>query len=280
MGPGPSGAFLTATAAAMQGGGLKPAPEGRTLARGPRFREPDMPPDSSTLIFDADDTLWENNIYYDRVTDAFCALMARRGVAEAAARERLDAVERKNTPVKGYGTWKFFESLIESYRSLVDGSARVEDEEELRAAMEIVFDPPMVLLPGVRETLEALRPGRTFVLFTKGVPEEQNRKIDRSGLRGMFDHVRIPPEKHERAYRALVAEIGADPACTWMIGNSPRSDINPAVAAGLRAVYIPHPCTWILEKEEVPEHPAVVRLGAFSELAGVFGPAGTRGPAP
>ena len=110
-----------------------------------------------------------------------------------------------------------------------------------------------------------------LLLFTKGDPDEQKMKVDRSGLSRFFGHVGIVKEKNEAAYRALAIERECAPGCTWMIGNSPKSDINPALAAGLSAVYVPHPRTWSLEKEDVPEsHPRLLRVERFAELVNHF----------
>ena len=107
--------------------------------------------------------------------------------------------------------------------------------------------------------------------FPKGDPHEQQLKIDRSGLASHFVHAAIVKEKNQAAYRELSRERGLAPQRTWMIGNSPKSDINPALAAGLNAVYIPHPHTWSLEKEDVPAlHPRLLRVESIAQLAGHF----------
>jgi putative hydrolase of the HAD superfamily len=108
-------------------------------------------------------------------------------------------------------------------------------------------------------------------LFTKGDKEEQRLKIDRSGLATYFRHTAVVKEKDTAAYRRLASERGFDPERTWMIGNSPKSDINPALAAGLKAVYVPHPRTWTLEHEEIPEtHPRLLVVRQIRELTTYF----------
>jgi putative hydrolase of the HAD superfamily len=111
----------------------------------------------------------------------------------------------------------------------------------------------METITGVPETLAYLAARHDLTLFTKGHPDEQTLKIDRSGLREYFQHTAIVKEKDADAYRRLVAGRGMDSERTWMIGNSPKSDINPALAAGLRAVFVPHAHTWVLEKQEIAE---------------------------
>jgi putative hydrolase of the HAD superfamily len=122
----------------------------------------------------------------------------------------------------------------------------------------------------VQETLGYLSERHDLTLFTKGHAEEQRLKVDRSGLAGHFDRVVVTPEKDEAAYRRLLLRHGLEPERTWMIGNSPRSDVNPALAVGLRAVFIPHPRTWSLEVEELVESDRLVTIDSFAELRGLF----------
>jgi putative hydrolase of the HAD superfamily len=122
-------------------------------------------------------------------------------------------------------------------------------------------------MPGVQETLPYLAARHDLLLFTKGHPEEQKLKIDRSGLGPHFRHTAIVKEKDLTSYRGLIEQCGLEPARTWMIGNSPRSDINPARELGINAVYIPHPQTWSLETEEIRNGQGrLLVLGSFSEL--------------
>jgi putative hydrolase of the HAD superfamily len=109
----------------------------------------------------------------------------------------------------------------------------------------------MELIEGVPETLEYLCRRHDLTLFTKGHPEEQKLKIDRSGLGIYFGHTAIVKEKDAAAYTALARERGMDRERSWMVGNSPKSDINPALEAGLNAVFVPHAHTWVLEKQEI-----------------------------
>ena len=133
----------------------------------------------------------------------------------------------------------------------------------------MVLDHPIEFLPEVPQTLEYLSQQHRLILVTKGALEEQSGKIERSGLRKYFAATEIVGEKHPAAYLELVGKHGLTREATWMIGNSPRSDINPALAAGLHAVFVPHGDTWILEHEEVnaaspPQQLLIV--GRFAEL--------------
>ena len=125
----------------------------------------------------------------------------------------------------------------------------------------------MEVIDGVSETLEYLASKHDLTLFTKGHPEEQKLKIDRSGLGTYFGHTAIVKEKDAAAYRSLVNQRAMEPERTWMIGNSPKSDINPALEAGLTAVFVPHRHTWVLEKQELRPGPGkLLVLEGFREL--------------
>ncbi|MDQ2742361.1 MAG: HAD family hydrolase [Chloroflexota bacterium] len=204
-----------------------------------------------TLLFDADDTLWENNVYFLHVTERFLDVVERHQVDRESARRHLTETERRNIPQHGYGSRSFAVSMIEAFREL----ARQGDpttEEELRALGHAIFNREiMELLPGAEEALRHLSRHCRLILVTKGDHDEQVRKLDRSGLAEYFDSVEVVPEKNEETYRKLVKRLQLSPESTWMIGNSPRSDINPALAAGLNAILVPHPSTWELELEEV-----------------------------
>ncbi|MFZ0762238.1 MAG: HAD hydrolase-like protein, partial [Candidatus Sulfotelmatobacter sp.] len=132
-----------------------------------------------------------------------------------------------------------------------------------------IADHPIELLPEVAPTLRYLSGRHHLILLTKGAIAEQTGKIERSGLKEYFAATEIVAEKDCTAYQALLEKHSLTRECTWMIGNSPRSDINPALAAGLHAVFVPHGDTWILEHEELNEAPAPQRLlivGRFAEL--------------
>jgi putative hydrolase of the HAD superfamily len=199
------------------------------------------------LLIDADDTLWENNIYFEQAIHAFITFLNHSRLTHEEVRAVLDDVER----LMGYGSANFTRSLVETYRRLAEKDLQEEDILQVRQFGEQILSHPLQLLDGVKETLDYLSPRHDLVLFTKGDAEEQKLKVERSGITGSFRQVVIVQEKDVATYHRLVGELQVDPKLTWMVGNSPRSDINPALAAGLNAVYIPHPHTWHLEHEEV-----------------------------
>ncbi len=203
------------------------------------------------LIVDADDTLWENNIYFERAFDEFCVYLDHSHLTPAAVRGVLDEIELVNNKIHGYGSANFARNLRECYQRLAQREIGADDLDRVMSFAERILHQPMEVIAGVEETLQYLAPRHDLTLFTKGNPEEQKLKLDRSGLAVYFGHTAIVKEKDTAAYAALVAERSLDPALTWMTGNSPKSDINPALRAGLNAIFVPHAHTWRLEHEEV-----------------------------
>jgi len=203
------------------------------------------------LIIDADDTLWENNIYFERAFDEFVAFLNHSSMTPREVRDVLDEIEAANARIHCYGSLKFGRNLRQTYERLAERDLCQDDVATVMGFAERILECPMEVIEGVPETLEHLASRHELTLFTKGHPEEQKLKIDRSGLGIHFAHTAIVKEKDAEAYHQLVATCGMDPERTWMIGNSPKSDINPALTAGLRAVFVPHANTWVLEKEEI-----------------------------
>jgi putative hydrolase of the HAD superfamily len=219
------------------------------------------------LLIDADDTLWENNIYFERAFEEFVALLGHSRLDAAGVRAVLDEIEVVNNRIYGYGSRNFARNLEQCFVLLAEREVRPEDLEAIRLLGERLLEHPMEIIEGVPETLEYLERRHELVLFTKGQPEEQRRKLERSGLSRYFRHAAVVKEKEAESYRKLVADLGFDPERCWMIGNSPKSDVNAALEAGLRAVFIPHDHTWTLEREPVREAPGrMLQLNSFAEL--------------
>jgi putative hydrolase of the HAD superfamily len=226
-----------------------------------------------TLIFDGDDTLWENNVYFERAINDFITYLNHSTMTPSEVRSVLDEIEHANVRVHGYGALSFGRSLRECYQHLRQQDL---DEIELTTIMgfaERILSQPMELIAGVEETLAALSSRHRLALLTKGNEEEQRLKIERCGLERYFERTLIVPEKNTAVYHRLVVDLQIPFERTWMIGNSPRSDINPALAAGLNAVFIPHDQTWILEHEELASPPAqeqFLQLNHFVDLTSHF----------
>ncbi|MDD5544252.1 MAG: HAD hydrolase-like protein [Acidobacteriia bacterium] len=224
------------------------------------------------LIFDADDTLWENNIYYEQIRETFLGLTDALGVPRAEVEKYIDDTERKNIRLHGYGSENFVRSLKETYRHFAADRDPLEDTlDQIHDFGPALSDFEIDFLPGVPDTLQTLHGRHRLFLLTKGAADEQRGKVQRSNLSHLFEGVHVVAEKDPSVYEELVQSLGLDKAHTWMIGNSPRSDINPALAAGLGAVYVPHPVTWHFEKVPVLEHSdRLITIEKFPDLLNHF----------
>jgi putative hydrolase of the HAD superfamily len=215
--------------------------------------------DTQTLLLDADDTLWENNVYYEESFDEFVAFLDHEHLSSAEIRHILDRFEIAN----GYGARAFARSLKETFAEIV-GSPDTGTLDEVERLGLRILEIDIEIMPGVETTLQALRPHHDLFLFTKGDLEEQQLKIQRSGIGHLFDAHIVAADKKSHTYADIVDSFGLDPEHTWMVGNSTRSDIQPALEAGLHAVFIPHPMTWHLEHVDIEHHPGW--RGRFEEL--------------
>lgn len=222
-----------------------------------------------TLLFDADDTLWENNVYFERAISAFISYLDHRVHTVAEVREHLNRIEHATIAAHGYGLKSFKRSLVACFEHLSSSPVTPERHERIVAFADSIAQAEIELLPGVAETLTQLATRHRLLLVTKGDRVEQVEKLERSGLERHFTAVEVLPEKHRDAYLDLRQRHGCAAATTWMVGNSPRSDVNPALAAGLNAIFIPHDFTWVLE-HEVVEQPSsgqtLIELGRFADL--------------
>jgi putative hydrolase of the HAD superfamily len=220
------------------------------------------------LIIDADDTLWENNVYFEAAFDEFVAFLAHSKLTPREVRDILDEVERANALVHGYGSLNFGRNLRQVYEHLAEREIREPDLATVTQFAEKILEQPVEMIEGVEETLAYLAPRHDLTLFTKGHPEEQKLKVDRSGVGPYFAHTEIVKEKNAAAYRDLISARGMDPGRTWMIGNSPKSDVNAALDAGINAIFVPHERTWVLEREEIrePGPGQLLTLNSFAEL--------------
>jgi putative hydrolase of the HAD superfamily len=226
----------------------------------------------NNLIFDADDTLWENNVYYEEIRSKFLALTDQLGVAREDVEFQIDETEQKNIRLYGYGSENFIRSLKQVYALFAHGGDHLQETLDLvESYAKVLYDFHIELLPQVKETLQSLHPRHRFFLLTKGDVHEQTSKVRKSGLEPLFEGVVVVQEKDVTTYEGVVQRFSLDKSVTWMIGNSPRSDINPALAAGLGAVFIPHDLTWHFEKIPlVQDHPRLVVVESFGDLTKHF----------
>jgi len=239
----------------------------------PPVSDPLRQPPGQTLLFDADDTLWENNIYFERAISAFISYLDHRIHTPEEVRDHLNRVEHATIKAQGYGLKSFRDSLIACFDQLTDQPLTPEKHARIVSFAQSIADQEMELLPGVAATIAELATRHRCLLVTKGDPIEQRDKLERSGLAPHFTAVEVLHEKNQAAYGTLIDRHVCDAASTWMIGNSPRSDVNPALAAGLHAVFIPHDFTWVLEHEIVNQPPTgqqLLELATFPDLTAHF----------
>jgi putative hydrolase of the HAD superfamily len=222
---------------------------------------------TTSLLIDADDTLWENNIYFEQVREQFLQWMEELGFRSGDVQEAFTEIEHGNIHKNGYGGENFIASLKDTYSFFEpDATARPHRLQQIDGMAETVRWHPIQLLEGVRGSLQLLSQRHQTILFTKGSPAEQKRKIEASGLAGLFKAIEIVREKSIDAFQEVIARHRLSKPHTWMIGNSPRSDINPAIAVGIRAFYIPHTWTWEREREDLCAADQVTVLDRFSDL--------------
>ena len=220
-----------------------------------------------TLIFDADDTLWENNVIFERVIEDYLDWVAHPTMDRAQVRAVLDEIELANTVAHGYGSRVFLRTLGDCFTRLSERPASPAEEAQIRELATALVEHRVELLPDVAETLDELGSRHSLFLLTKGDHDEQQRKIDASDVSHHFVDIDIVAEKSVDTYHSMISRHDLDPARTWMIGNSPKSDILPARRAGLNAVFIPNENTWVLEHDMLdPDDTGVLHLRQFGEL--------------
>ncbi|MFJ6774472.1 HAD family hydrolase [Kitasatospora sp. NPDC091257] len=219
-----------------------------------------------TLIFDADDTLWENNVLFERVIDGFLDWVTTTPAEQERTRALLNRIEAANSATLGYGATVFRQSLADCLEQLNSRTPTAAEQARIDDLLTPLTSRDVELIPGVADTLAALADRHHLLLLTKGDQGEQRRKVTESTIDHHFRGIHIVAEKSVDTYRQLTADLGLDPGRTWMIGNSPKSDIAPARRAGLRTVFIPHEHTWVLEHAELGPDEATLQLGTFPEL--------------
>jgi putative hydrolase of the HAD superfamily len=245
----------------------------------PRF------PPGQTLLIDADDTLWENNIYFERAIAAFIGYLNHSEYTPAEVRQTLDAVERETILTHGYGLTSFTHALLDCFERLSPAPFSEEKAQRILSFTRAIAVQEIELLPGVAETLRELAARHRLILMTKGDRAEQVDKLGRSGLSPYFSAVEIVAEKDPPTYREVIArhqlaphtscapQTNCAPQTYWMVGNSIKSDINPALAAGLHAVFLFHKDTWVLEHaalDPAPEGQQLLEIDSFAKLGAVF----------
>ena len=212
----------------------------------------------TTIGFDADDTLWQNETFFRMTQGRFAELLA--DAAEPAhLTTRLEAAERRNLGHYGFGVKGFMLSMIETAIEVTDGRVQASVIAEIMAAGREMLSHPVHLLPHASEAVSVLAADHRVVLITKGDLLDQERKLAQSGLGDLFHGVEIVSNKTPGVYRAAFARHGSGAETAMMIGNSLKSDVLPALAAGAWGVHVPHELTWALEHADTPENAARFR---------------------
>jgi putative hydrolase of the HAD superfamily len=225
------------------------------------------------LLIDADDTLWENNVYFERAIAAFISFLNHHEYSPAEVRLALNAVEHETILAHGYGLTSFTRSLVTCFQRLSPEPVTEEKAQRVVSFARSIAEQEIELLQGVEETLAELATRHRLILMTKGNQAEQADKLARSGLADHFTAVEIVKEKDPAAYCEVIARHELTPHTSWMIGNSIKSDINPALAAGLHAVFLFHKDTWVLEHatlDAARDGQQLLELDSFAKLASVF----------
>lgn len=209
----------------------------------------------TALGVDADDTLWQNEQFFQLSKESFTALLADHGDTHHVASRLLEA-EQRNLKLYGFGAKGFTLSMIETALEVTDGTVPQAVIGKILALGRAMLDYPIETLPHVHETLEALAGKYRIILITKGDLFDQERKLAQSGLGDFFDAVEIVSDKKPAVYERVFTRHADGPARAMMIGNSLKSDVIPALDAGAWGVHVPHELVWELDHADAPEsHP-------------------------
>lgn len=207
----------------------------------------------TTLAFDADDTLWQNEQYFRTAEEELVSLLADYADKDTLLAHLLE-VGKRNVVSHGFGMKTFTFSMIDTAIDVSGGQVPAPVIGRILALGKEILNHPVELLPGVADTLESLAGQYRLILITKGDLFHQENKIAQSGLRDLFEAVEIVSEKSTETYAQAFARHGDGPQASMMIGNSLKSDVIPALRVGSWGVYVPHPLTWAFEHAEAPLH--------------------------
>jgi putative hydrolase of the HAD superfamily len=216
------------------------------------------------IAFDADDTLWDCQGYFEEVENHLYRLIAP--YCEDPKQE-LFKTESGNMADLGYGCKAFTISILETAMRIAGNDLSVVQLDELLQDCKRLLHLPATPLPGVEDTLKELREKEyKMVCFTKGELQDQENKLKRSGLLKYFDDVEITSDKTQREFLALCEHQGIHPSQLLMIGNSLKSDCAPALAIGAWAIHIPFHVTWQLEHFEDIDHERLIKVDKISDI--------------
>lgn len=216
--------------------------------------------------FDADDTLWVNEPFFQDVEKKFCQIL-KPYISEAETSKILFQTEMQNLEIYGYGAKGFILSMIETSIRVTDGKITSAEINRIIDMGKTLLEMPIELLNGVEEVLRQLQGKYKLILATKGDLLDQERKLQKSELAGYFHHIEIMSDKHENNYRKLLAHLDIEPHEFLMIGNSVKSDILPVTNIGGKAIHIPFEVTWQHEKHYAPVNgEAFITLSSITKI--------------
>lgn len=218
----------------------------------------------TTIGFDADDTLWQNEQFFRQTEKRFIEMLAAHCDEDVVTHSLLEA-ERRNLTAYGFGIKGFTLSMIETAVEVTQGRVPAATIADILATGREMLSHPVVTLPHAHATLERLAARYRLVLITKGDLFDQERKLEQSGLGDFFDAVEIVSDKRAETYGRIFTRHGDGPDRSMMVGNSLKSDILPAIEAGSWGVHIPHELTWALDHADRP--PDLPRFRQLSDLA-------------
>lgn len=220
----------------------------------------------TTIAFDADDTLWINEPYFQEAEKEFCRLMENY-LPQHSVSQELFKTEMQNLHLYGYGVKGFMLCMIETISRVSNNTASLELVNKAIQLGQELLRKPIELLDGVTETLESLKGKYRLVVATKGDLLDQERKLKNSGLQDYFHHIEIMSDKKEHDYKKLLKHLDCQPEHFLMLGNSIKSDILPVLEIGGSAAHIPYHVTWNHEQHDVNlEHPNFMELKSINEI--------------
>lgn len=228
-------------------------------------------------IFDADDTLWESAGFFRDAEDSFVLLMEDLGFAEDRVRNEVHKRDIERLSVTGYGP----DPYIETLRTIITDFVEKPSEGTL-SALELIryrlFNHPVTLFPGVLPTLESLVDmGHRLILYTMGDKAHQEDKYERSGLSHLFEDCVVVPRKTPESLERLLDSMGVSPGEVCVVGNSPRSDIAPALQCGVNAIYVKRRMTWSAEHQDIPVTRLLATVSGISDIQVLLHPDRTGG---
>ena len=228
---------------------------------------------SCTLFIDADDTLWENFAYFEAARERFLAWMEQGGYARNEVDVVLNRIDSERTHEIGFGSMGYREAMRRTMLFFYEKTGREKTARDTVLLDEIqrsVHLHPVELYPGVAETLAYLREKYPLFLVTKGVEDEQSGKVERANVAGYFKDVFVIPDKTPAQYRELMSILAISPCDAWMIGNSPRSDINPPAEIGMGTVLVKKERAWDFEEVPLKHNGRFHEITDFRQLKEIF----------